>query len=82
MPKDQLVIEFWNRKNTDRLVGTAYLRMDERLEYMVEVPVEDSYGRVQAYVSLCVGRGDISAATQFLNTHARMLGAGGSQHRK
>lgn len=49
---------------------------------MVEVPVEDSYGRVQAYVSLCVGRGDISAATQFLNTHARMLGAGGSQHRK
>lgn len=36
----------------------------------MDVPIEDSYGRVVGYVGLCMGRGDIAAATQFINTHA------------
>lgn len=37
----------------------------------MEIPIEDQYGRVQGYINLCVGKGDIMAATQFLNTHAK-----------
>lgn len=31
----------------------------------------DSHNRVVAYINLCIGKGDITAATQFINTHAK-----------
>lgn len=54
-------------------MGRAYLDLNARTEYNAEVPVEDSYGRVVGYLGLCVGKGDLTAATQFINTHAGRL---------
>jgi len=39
----------------------------------LEVSVVDFYGRVQGYIGVCVGVGDLVAATQFLNTHVRAM---------
>lgn len=39
----------------------------------VECPVVDFYQRVQGYVGVCVGGGDLVAATQFVNTHIRAI---------
>lgn len=36
----------------------------------MEIPAVDNYGRTIGYLALCMGIGDISSATQFLNTHA------------
>lgn len=38
---------------------------------MLELPIEDQYGRAVAYIELCIGKGDITDATRFINTHMK-----------
>lgn len=38
---------------------------------MLELPIDDNHGRTVAFIQLCVGKGDISNATQFINTHMK-----------
>lgn len=38
---------------------------------MTELPIYDKSHRVIAYIDLCIGKGDIQDATQFLNIHMK-----------
>ena len=39
----------------------------------MEIPVVDGFNRTIGYLGLCVGKGDIRQATQFLNTHSKAV---------